>query len=98
MCKCVNTATYVLSSFPRYKDSDTCEDHSKMWFEECAAAGNPTCEVMHANKIGTRGKDPTEFDKSEVRRDKVVMCVCVVDVVVVVVKWSDCGEAGAIGI
>ena len=76
MCKCVNTATYVLSSFPRYKDSDTCEDHSKMWFEECAAAGNPTCEVMHANKIGTRGKDPTEFDKSEVRRDKVVMCVC----------------------
>jgi hypothetical protein len=31
-----------------YRDSDTCEDNSHSWHEDCAIAGNPTCQLLHA--------------------------------------------------
>ncbi len=34
-----------------YKDSATCQDHSEHWFANCAQNGNPTCQLLHANKM-----------------------------------------------
>jgi hypothetical protein len=31
-----------------FQDSDTCEDHSQFWHEECAKNGNPTCQMLRA--------------------------------------------------
>ena len=36
-----------------YRDSLVCADHSREWFASCAAAGNPTCEMLHATKVST---------------------------------------------
>ena len=39
-----------------FQDSDTCEDHSQSWHEECANKGNPTCQLLHA-KTCVESKD-----------------------------------------
>jgi TPR repeat protein len=35
-----------------YRDSETCEDLSHEWFKECAEEGDPSCQFLHANKVG----------------------------------------------
>jgi len=37
-----------------FRDSETCEDHSKEWYVDCAEKGNPTCEHLLATKVSTR--------------------------------------------
>lgn len=34
-----------------YRDSADCVDYGHEWFAECALAGNPTCEMLHATKV-----------------------------------------------
>jgi TPR repeat protein len=43
-----------------FLDSDTCEDHGYSWFSECAEAGNPTCELLIANKVSQRPNPPSD--------------------------------------
>jgi hypothetical protein len=43
-----------------YRDSTTCEDYAYEWFQECAEAGNPTCELLHATKVPTIPNVPKE--------------------------------------
>jgi TPR repeat protein len=35
------------------RDSDTCDDYSKEWYEECANDGNPSCMYLRATVEGT---------------------------------------------
>jgi TPR repeat protein len=35
-----------------FRDSETCQDYSHEWFQDCATAGNPTCEMLHSTKVG----------------------------------------------
>lgn len=35
-----------------FRDSEQCEDNSYQWFKDCAQDGNPTCQMMHATKVG----------------------------------------------
>ena len=40
-----------------FHDTEQCDDdnndHQHEWFVECAKAGNPTCEYLHATKVGS---------------------------------------------
>ena len=35
------------------RDSDTCDDHSKEWYKDCADDGNPSCMYLRATNEGT---------------------------------------------
>jgi hypothetical protein len=45
-----------------YRDSDRCEEHGHEWFSECAADGNPICQMHHVLKLGsTPGMDASDM-------------------------------------
>ena len=45
-----------------FRDSDTCEDHGPEWHADCAAAGNPTCMYLQANRAGN-GDDRIRWNR-----------------------------------
>lgn len=48
-----------------YRDSDTCVDHSHEWFAGCAQRRDPTCQLLHATKVGNvPGIKPEQAAKS----------------------------------
>eukprot|EP00587_Corethron_hystrix_P001982 CAMPEP_0113319966 /NCGR_PEP_ID=MMETSP0010_2-20120614/13954_1 /TAXON_ID=216773 ORGANISM="Corethron hystrix, Strain 308" /NCGR_SAMPLE_ID=MMETSP0010_2 /ASSEMBLY_ACC=CAM_ASM_000155 /LENGTH=633 /DNA_ID=CAMNT_0000177635 /DNA_START=92 /DNA_END=1990 /DNA_ORIENTATION=- /assembly_acc=CAM_ASM_000155 len=47
-----------------YKDSETCDDYSYEWFQECAEGGDAICQQLHATKA-TQIPGITDHQKAE---------------------------------
>ena len=47
-----------------FRDSETCEEHGHEWHKDCSDSGDPICQMVHANKVGsTPGMEPSEVAK-----------------------------------